>query len=84
MKICAKGSILFSLFLVKKYWRDLIFVILAVEDVHSKLDAAGVDESLDKVLDTAGNLGIAWQHLVHTMELLTRLDREAVKKNGIF
>ena len=57
-------------------------MILAVEDVHSKLDAA--DESLDKILDTAGNLGIAWQHLVHTMELLTRLDREAVKKNGIF
>ena len=34
-------------------------MILAVEDVHSKLDAAGVDESLDKILDTAGNLGIA-------------------------
>ena len=61
-------------------------MILADEDVHSKLDAAGVDESLDKILDTAGNLGIAWQHLVHTMELLmlTRLDRKAAKKNGIF
>ena len=57
---------------------------MILADVHSKLDAAGVDESLDKILDTAGNLGIAWQHLVHTMELLTRLDREAVKKNGIF
>ena len=32
---------------------------MILADVDSKLDAAGVDESLDKILDTAGNLGIA-------------------------
>ena len=53
-------------------------MILAVEDVNS-FDAAGVDESLDKILDTAGNFATARQHLDHTLELLTRLVREAVK-----
>ena len=52
---------------------------MILADVHSKLDAAGVDESLDKSFDTAGNFATARQHLDHTLELLTRLVREAVK-----